>query len=418
VHHAVFVLDLTSKEDLTRLVDEIAGLIKRQIPIRFGVVALPTEGDVTSETLARIFYHLIDSYGRAVAMQFGEALLQSYDPATLSKTIETLYTAIFDKTTINAGHEKIPYKDLADPSSSDLVAKTRAWANRLGINPDDGAIFGNGQVFVKDDTWINKLGSQLHEDLLSIQKAVYSNEIAEYDDILDFFFRGAPKRRNQYVFPADSADVKFINLAGPLVEKGIVYIRREIEDEEGVDTATVVWIVDDFDSITGVELIRAVSTLQSAHPYIAIGLMHNPGPTTGPPNLSLLLYHLASNGLFEDPAGIERFHQLLQEVDFSGRKTADEMEKILGIKAGSWRTIDNELARQFWDSGRNFAEAAGFGPGKRGIVINGRVRVPKGCADERLLAQFKIKIPSVPRTLKLYTAMNRLRELGLQFWLP
>ena len=64
MHHAVFVLDLTSKEDLTRLVDEIAGLIKRQIPIRFGVVALPTEGDVTSETLARIFYRFLRQSSR------------------------------------------------------------------------------------------------------------------------------------------------------------------------------------------------------------------------------------------------------------------------------------------------------------------------------------------------------------------
>src|SRR5579859_4134459 len=87
VHHAVFVLDLTKKEDLSRLVEEVAGLIKRQVPIRFGIVALPADGDVDGERVARTFYHLIESYGRAVAMKFAEELLEKYDKANVMKTV-------------------------------------------------------------------------------------------------------------------------------------------------------------------------------------------------------------------------------------------------------------------------------------------------------------------------------------------
>jgi hypothetical protein len=134
--------------------------------------------------------------------------------------------------------------------------------------------------------------------------------------------------------------------------------------------------VDDFDSLTGMELIKAASALHIVHPHMKIGLVHNPGSATGPPNLSLLLYHLASNGLFEGPTGIDKFHQLLQEVDLSNHKWSDEMDKVLGIKAESWRTVANELARQFWEGGRKFIQSAGFEAGKRGVVINGRVRFP------------------------------------------
>ena len=143
-------------------------LIKRQIPIRFGVVLLPTEGDVDSTTISRLFYHLVDTYGRAVAMKFAEDLLESYDPATLSAKMKSLYSTIYSKSSSLPGHEKIPYDDLV--ASVDSIAEYSCLGRRLGVNPKDGAIFGNGQVFLKDDTWINKLGGALHEDVFFFKK--------------------------------------------------------------------------------------------------------------------------------------------------------------------------------------------------------------------------------------------------------
>src|ERR1700726_3313803 len=134
VHHAVFVLDLTRKEDLSRLVEEVASLIKRQVPIRFGIVALPVDGDVDGERMARIFYHLIESYGRAVAMKFAEDLLEGYDETNLIKKVKSLYMEIYQKSSIMSGHEKIAYDDLMKSASTNVVASTSSWARRLGIN--------------------------------------------------------------------------------------------------------------------------------------------------------------------------------------------------------------------------------------------------------------------------------------------
>jgi UDP-glucose:glycoprotein glucosyltransferase len=373
----VFVLDFTRKEDLSRLVEEVANLIKRQVPIRFGIVALPVDGDVDGERHARIFYHLIESYGRAVAMKFAEDLLERYDKNSITKTVKSLYTDIYQKSTILSGHEKIPYDELMKVASTEVLKNTRSWANRLGINAKEGAIFGNGQVFLKDDTWVNKIGTGLTEDVQMLQKAIYAAEISEDDDILEYLFKDAPKRRNQYIFPAESADIKYINLVNVLSEKGIIYVPGETHDEQGdrgVETSTVIWVVDDFDSYHGTELIKEAASFQSKHPHVTLGLVHNPGSTTGPPNLSLMLYYLVMNGLLDDKAGIERFRQLLQEVDLTGLGTGDEMDKILGVKAASWRTIDTEKATQFWKPSRSFIQDAGFKPGDRGIVINGRVQ--------------------------------------------
>ena len=68
----------------------------------------------------------------------------------------------------------------------------------------------------------------------------------------------------------------------------------------------------------------------------------------------------------------EKFRQLVQEVDLANQDIS-EVDKILGIKAQSWRSVDSENARKFWDDCRSFAQAAGFVEGERGIIINGRV---------------------------------------------
>ena len=145
--------------------------------------------------------------------------------------------------------------------------------------------------------------------------------------------------------------------------------------------------VDLLDTETGIELVKEAAAFQSKHPYVTIGLVHNPGSTTGPPNVSLMLYYLAMNGLLDDSAGIEKFRQLLQEIDLASHDKVDEMEKILGVKAASWRTIDTERARQFWESSRPFVQAAGFKAGERGIVVNGRVIVLGEYAEYRSLVR-------------------------------
>lgn len=352
----------------------MATLVKRLIPIRFGIVVLPGEAP-GAETVARMFYHLIDSYGRAVAMKFAEDLLEGYDPTTLAAKGKSLYSTIYAKAEHLPGHEKVSYDDLmtVKPDSMDRIANTRAWAQRLGVNYRDGAIFANGQVFAKDDTWINKIGGALHEDVQRLQKAVYSADISSDDDILEFLLGGSPKSRNEYIFPAQSGDVRFVNLAETLPEKGIVYIRGETEGAQGVENAIVIWVVDDFDSFSGTELVKSAVAFQSLHPHVTIGLVHNPGSTTGTPNLSLLVYHLAKNGLLDDDSAITKFRQLLQEVDLASHQSASGVDKILGVKAESWRTVDAEEARKFWDGSRSFAKAAGFADGERGLIINGRV---------------------------------------------
>jgi UDP-glucose:glycoprotein glucosyltransferase len=372
VHHAIFVLDLANRDDLDRLVQEIASLIKRQLPIRFGIVLVSPEGDTTSEHLTKVFYHLVDTYGRATAMAFAERLLEKFNLDVLSTQTKSHFTSIAAKAAVLPGHEKLTFDELVSRPCTTLD-NNRRWANRLGLPLKQGAILGNGLLFVKDDNWVNKVGSQFHRDITLLQQAVYQGDISDDDDILEYLFRDAPKHRNEYIFPAETSAIGMVNLAQRLPADGIVYVHGQPGPTENFDNSTAIWIVDDFDAGNGVQLVRSAAAFQSSHPHVTIGLVHNPGPATGPPNLSLLLYYLGKQGLLDDSASVERFHQLVKEVDLKSQAELDETAKLLGIKAQSWRAVDLEESRQFWENTKSFVQAAGYEPGQRGLVINGRV---------------------------------------------
>jgi UDP-glucose:glycoprotein glucosyltransferase len=380
IHHVVFALDFSKKEDLTRLLEEIVMLIKRQVPIRFGIVGIAPENDPTAAAILQAFYHLVDSYGRAPAMQFIENLLEQYDESSLTAKAKALYTAIYTKAPVLLDGKNMAWDEVV--AGQDVLENVRAWTRRLGVNVKDGAIFGNGQVFIKDDTWVQKMGQSLNSDVQILQRAVYAADIGDDDDILEFLFRDSPKTRNEYIFPVQNGNVRFLNLVETVPEEGVVYLAGQ---KDAAGNTSVIWIVDDFDSFHGSELVRQAAAFQAESPGTTLGFVHNPGSTTGPPTLSLLVYYLSSNGLLDGDTGRDVFEQLLRELEISKGDTSG-IEKILGVKAESWRSVDSVLADKFWERGRAFAQSAGFAAGERGVVMNGRVcEILRLGAESRLL---------------------------------
>jgi hypothetical protein len=317
-------------------------------------------------------------------MQFIENLLEQYDESSLTGKAKALYTGIYNKFPVLLGGKNMAWDEVI--AGQEVLENVRAWTKRLGVNVKDGAIFGNGQVFIKDDTWIQKMGQSLNSDVQILQRAVYGAEIGDDDDILEFLFQDSPKTRNEYIFPVQTGNVRFLNLVETVPEDGVVYLAGQ---KDAAGNTSVIWVVDDFDSLHGSELVRQAVAFQAETPGTTLGLVHNPGPTTGPPTLSVLLYYLSSNGLLDGDTGREVFEKLLRELEITKGDTSG-IEKILGVKAESWRSVDLVLADKFWEQGRAFAQSDGFTGGERGVVINGRVRaLLRLGAESRLLDRSK-----------------------------
>lgn len=90
----MLVEDLASTASLSRIVNEIQAMIKRTIPIRFGLIALVEDDnsackliiytvktcsyiyyDITATVMARALYYLVKNNGKADAIKFLETVI-------------------------------------------------------------------------------------------------------------------------------------------------------------------------------------------------------------------------------------------------------------------------------------------------------------------------------------------------------
>lgn len=72
VHNVVFPVDLTSGKDVVFVIDTMRSLVKRMLPIRFGLV--PTASHNAAVEQAKMVYYLQDGYGLAAVMDYLEAV--------------------------------------------------------------------------------------------------------------------------------------------------------------------------------------------------------------------------------------------------------------------------------------------------------------------------------------------------------
>lgn len=82
IHNVVLPLDLTDVKDIGLLVEQLQILVRRKIPIRFGIVPLTTSAAAVDQ--AKMVYHLLDAYGLSAVFAYLEAVSlfpsHKYDP--------------------------------------------------------------------------------------------------------------------------------------------------------------------------------------------------------------------------------------------------------------------------------------------------------------------------------------------------
>ncbi len=72
IHNLLTTVDFSKPEDVSLVVDELQGFVKRGIAIRFGLV--PVVGTKQAEAQAIVVYHLHETYGLAAVLAYLEAV--------------------------------------------------------------------------------------------------------------------------------------------------------------------------------------------------------------------------------------------------------------------------------------------------------------------------------------------------------
>lgn len=70
VFNLIMVEDLGQQESIARIVNEIHMMIKRLVPVRFGVISIMKEHGSVSSTMAQSLNYIIEEHGKGAGMNF------------------------------------------------------------------------------------------------------------------------------------------------------------------------------------------------------------------------------------------------------------------------------------------------------------------------------------------------------------
>ena len=327
-YSVIFPLDLAAKEDISLLIEHIANFIQRNLPIRFGIVAI-SKGD-KSRTMASIFYHLVESYGRSAALRYFDLVLQDLQkdkPLSVNKKRFQSVTSTF------------PLKEGVAMSFDDLqrggevLEKCRTWIERLQLN--DPAFFVNGRWAARDADWIARMSRLIQIDLSSIQSALEKETLPADVEFELYWLSNAYKRRNQDVF---SPSNRYINLARLAIKKKMQNGIRWSEDKSSPNfPCLTTLLVVDIQSDSGKKLLEAAVKFQARYAEnIKLGISPSGLANTNP--YLHLQNHLAK---FEDAVGNFPISDAADVINAVMIATNLELLQMLGLKAGESVIIVN-----------------------------------------------------------------------------
>jgi UDP-glucose:glycoprotein glucosyltransferase len=72
LHNAIMPIDFSNPKDGKLVFDTIQDIIKRKVPIRWGIVPITRTPEATEQ--AQVIYHLYDAYGLKSMMEYLETV--------------------------------------------------------------------------------------------------------------------------------------------------------------------------------------------------------------------------------------------------------------------------------------------------------------------------------------------------------
>jgi len=261
------------------------------------------------------------------------------------------------------------------------------------------------------------MSARLQADVQLTQRTVYEEIANDETDFVALLLGNAATRRNAYIFPEDEGSIRMINIGRLLQEYAGIFERLPAISSDKPDklVESTIWVIGDFDEKDGYELLQGASELQRLAPGVNLVLINNPQLVSEKPALSTLLHQLHQVGFFRGP---EQLQQLLEEVSpLKGHVNVPRVENLFQMqipdaKAASWQFADHIESGNFWKESQKLLEAAGFKPGQRGVIINGRVVGPVPVDEEFGGEDFR-QLLEYEQSRRILPALKAANEIGL-----
>ncbi|KAI3325357.1 glycosyltransferase family 24 protein [Xylariaceae sp. AK1471] len=348
IFNLVVPVDFSSLDDINLVVEKLQGLVKRALPVRFGLV--PLTPNKKAEERAKLVYYLTENYGLPSLMSFLESF-STGDQATLSEQ------ACFDKAIKNrtpkTDANALLYNDiLTSEDHENQLQLAEHWVGRLQANTDVPPVFFNGYVIPREANWLQSMSMRLSADLQQIQGGLFMGTITEDMWLPSLFLENALTRRNPYIYPDGDNPLKVLNVHKLYSEHDDLFSKVPVI-EASADTNkedwAVVTVVADFSGSLGLLLLHSTLAFRRSNPGVRLDIVHNPTSTENSHEVNAFLVENASTLLeLEDIKTLE--------VVVSG--DPDKQDDGYG----------HALSR--------FLGISGLAPGNQALLLNGRIIGP------------------------------------------
>ncbi|KAJ3578882.1 hypothetical protein NPX13_g1689 [Xylaria arbuscula] len=348
IFNLIVPVDLSNLDDIKLVVERLQSLVKRALPIRFGLVPLsPTK---KAEERAKLVYYLTQNYGLPSVMSF----LESY---TIEGQETQAEQTAFDKAIKNhkpkADADELSFEDIF--SSEDYENQLRLakhWVERLQAHTKVPPVFFNGLAIPREQNWLQVMSMRLSADLQQVQGGVFMGTVQDDMWVPSLFLENALPRRNPYIFPDDDNPLKILNIHKLYSEHDGLFEKVPVI-EAAADSSREQWavftLVADFGGPSGLQLLHSTLAFRRRNPGVRVDLVHNPISTDNNYAINSLLVESAEKLL-----DVENFETL--EVLVSGKASKE----------------DNGYQQAL----TQFLAYAGLKSGDLALVLNGRVVGP------------------------------------------
>ncbi|POS84491.1 hypothetical protein EPUL_004350 [Erysiphe pulchra] len=394
----IIPIDLTDHLDLELILETALNFVNRRLPIRIGLVPIINNSNTMNQ--AKVFYHLVDTYGLQTAIAYLRSLNES-KPSINLKNSEDIFDQITQKAKVKMDKTRLSFEEvlgLEDLNSRILASKK--WAERLCADDVVPPVLINGVIIPKDESWLQKMSQQIYTDLQLIQQAILlGTESVKSKDfwVPSIFLDEAIHRRNKLIIPEDQKDFKFFDLN--VLEKNYPEAFKDMprflssSSSPNLDSVLMVLIVD-LDSESGENLLINAAALHKLLPSIELLILHNP-KSESESKLSHDLFFFLQNNKFRGLEGIE---------DIAA--TIDRHEK-------NHDSSKLEESRIYWQRFAPISSSLGILPGQNAILVNGRLTGPILNAKNFEVEDLELLI-SFEQKRRIAPIIKAVKDLGLE----
>lgn len=266
-------VDLADIDDVKTVI-QIVGLMKRGIPIRFGLVPLVSTRDSVQQT--KIAYHLAEDYGMEALSDY----LRAFEDNVKVEDSEKILTATISNYNLQDDATAKSLKDIMEAEGYSRQATLAGrWAHRLNAATPIRPIFADGIAIPREKNWLQAVSTKLFEDLQVVQMAVFQNQLDEDSWAPAVFLEKALPRRNTYILPDEDGAFNILNINKIYTDHSDLFDKVSVI-QSSAETTKENWAalvaMADLNSEKGRELILNALQFKRNNPGVRLDIIHNP----------------------------------------------------------------------------------------------------------------------------------------------